>query len=171
MGLVASKTPAAERNSWRTPDNIFAMLDRRHGPFTLDAAADLSNHKCDLWLGPHGALEDALTGSWAINGNTAHRVFCNPPYDQTAAFVQKAYEEVRNRHVRSVTLLVPATTDVKWFHRRVVPLMQPSLADIGKPDWVGVIVEFSEGRIRFERPDGTLAGTPTHGSLFVTFHR
>lgn len=23
----------------------------------------------------------------------------------------------------------------------------------------------------FERPDGTLAGTPTHGSLFVTFHR
>ena len=90
MGLVASKTPTHERDTWRTPDAVYQMLDRKYGPFTLDAAADLSNHKCDLWFGPHGALEDALGGSWAINGNTQRRVFCNPPYTLTARFIEKA---------------------------------------------------------------------------------
>jgi phage N-6-adenine-methyltransferase len=160
MGLVRSTTPQGVRDNWRTPPETFDYLNKRYGPFTLDAAADASNHLCGLWFGPHGALEDALGGSWAINGNTQHRVFCNPPYTMTWAFVMKAREEVEAGHCISATLLLPATTDVKWFHEAVWAGDRPR---------EGVTVEFSKGRIRFLRPDGSKAGTPTHGSMFVTF--
>ena len=168
MGLVRSKTPAEERDRWRTPQRWFDLLNRRYGPFTLDAAATELNTKCDLWLGPGSLwLEDALAGSWNIktihhgSGND-RRVFCNPPYSLTAEFVEKAWTEMDLGHVASVTLLIPATPDVRWFHRWVWQDGRP------RPN---TIVDFSEGRIRFERPDGSLAGSPTHGSMFITFRK
>ena len=172
MGLVKSKTPKEERNRWRTPQRWFELLNKRYGPFTLDAAADSTNHKCDLWLGPDSPVgpiaTDALATVWdwqfvsdrAPKGG--HRVFCNPPYDYTEEFVEKGWTEVDLDHVFSVTLLVPATPDVKWFHKWVWKDGKP------RPN---TVVDFSEGRIRFERPDGSLAGSPTHGSMFITFRK
>lgn len=160
MGLVRSKTPQGERDRWRTPDVVYRMLDRRYGPFTLDAAADAENHKCDLWLGPGGLAEDALGCEWGCTG--LHRVFCNPPYTLTAGFIRKAKAEAGAGNVLAATLIVPATTDVRWFHDHVWE------SALDRPQ-AGVFLAFSQGRIRFLRPDGSLAGTPTHGSLFVTF--
>ena len=161
MGLVATKTPAAERNRWRTPPEVFAYLNGKHGPFTLDAAADEENHLCDIWLGPGGWQDDALAVVWG-GGLIGRRAYCNPPYDLTREFIAKAEAEVRAGNIYSATLLVPATTDVRWWHEYVWEGDRP------RP---GVLVEFSRGRIRFLRPDGTVAGTPTHGSAFVTFCR
>ena len=163
MGLVKSKTPTEERNRWRTPQRWFDLLNQRYGPFTLDAAADSTNHKCDIWMGPGGWKEDALQGAWG-GGVVGRRVFCNPPYDYTAEFVEKAWTEVDLGHVYSVTLLVPSTTDTRWFRKWVWD------TQAGKPR-PNTIVDFSEGRIRFERPDGSLAGSPTHGSMFITFRK
>lgn len=160
--LVKTKTPKEERNRWRTSPEWFAKLSEDYGPFQLDAFADESNHLCDVWLGPGSplGLEDAFACPWGAY-NT-HRVFGNPPYDQIPQACRKARDEVRARNCASVTLLLPATTDVGWFHELVWN------ADRDLPR-VGVMVGFSKGRIRFLRPDGTQAGQPTHGSMFVTF--
>ena len=165
MGLVKSKTPKEERNRWRTPQQWFDLLNQRYGPFTLDAAADSSNHKCDFWLGPGSPWgTNALTVPWCVRTTEAAtwRVFCNPPYDNTEEFVEKAWEEVDFGTCHSATLLIPATPDVKWFHKWCWKDGKP------RPN---TVVDFSEGRIRFERPDGSLAGTPTHGSMFITFRK
>ena len=154
MGMVRSNTPLKDKDMWRTPPEVFAMLAARYGPFHVDAAANGENHLCEFWFGPGGLREDALTGNWGALA--VARVFCNPPYTLTAEFVAKASREVQVGNIRSATLLVPATTDVKWFHDYVWQV-------------AGCTVDFSRGRIRFLRPDGTKAGVPTHGSMFVTF--
>ncbi len=154
--MVPSTTPVKDKDSWRTPDDIFTMLNRRWGPFTLDAAATEENKKCDLWLGPGSPLgEDALEAEWQ------GVAFLNPPYSQTAAFVWKAWAEVWSKRCERAVLLLPATTDVRWFHEYVWGEERA---------YSGVEVDFSCGRIRFLRPDGSKAGTPTHGSMFVCFH-
>lgn len=165
MGKGTSRTEPGARNNWRTPDEVFRHLDRRYGPFTLDAAAEAHNAKCDLWLGPgSGRAEDALSVDWCNYDGTAARVFCNPPYDHTADWIGYAKRQVQARKVGSVTLVVPATTDVKWWHDFVYDRHKCR----NQP---GVLTEFSKGRIRFLRPDGTKAGMPNWGSVFITFYR
>jgi phage N-6-adenine-methyltransferase len=168
MGFVKSKTPPGERNLWRTPDFWFEKLNREYGPFTLDAAADQNNHKCLLWLGPGSGKPDALVVDWCNYDGTPARVFCNPPYDYTEAFIAKGWEEVSKGHVHSVTFVVPATTDVAWFHKYVWGPMWRSSKDYrqGDPE---VTLDFSRGRIQFLRPNGEKAGSPHCGSAFVTF--
>jgi phage N-6-adenine-methyltransferase len=166
MGKGTSKTEPGARNNWRTPDEVFRYLDRRYGPFTLDAAAEEHNAKCDLWLGPGSPIaEDALMVRWdAYAPHNWRRVFVNPPYDHTPDWISYAKGMVNLGVVGSVTLVVPATTDVKWWHYFVYDRHKCR----NRP---GVLTEFSKGRIRFLRPDGTPAGSPTHGTAFVTFYR
>ncbi len=155
--IVKSETPTSEKDFWRTPSGLFAYCNARWGPYTLDAAADETNHLCRYWFGPGGVVEDALAPDvvWGA------RNWCNPPYSRgmVRAFMRKAVEQAENVGALT-TLLVPATTDAPWWH-----------------DWVwgiegtraGVEVEFLRGRVRFNRPDGTPAGTPTFASVLVTF--
>lgn len=43
------------------------------------------------------------------------RVFCNPPYSQIAAWVEKAYRESMQDGT-VIVLLIPSRTDTKYFH-------------------------------------------------------
>ena len=44
-----------------------------------------------------------------------NRVFCNPPYSQIGAWVEKAYREgQKDRTV--IVLLIPSRTDTRYFH-------------------------------------------------------
>ena len=142
---------------------MFERASRRYGPFDIDAAADASNHLCVWWYGPGSPIiEDALAGPWAPSswwGDHAARVWCNPPYSMTAAFVAKAAAEAEAGRAQT-TLLLPSTTDVRWWHRHV-------WADLGPRP--GVLVEFLSPRVRFLRPDGTVAGSPNFGSVLVSF--
>lgn len=92
-----------------TPQALFDALHAEFA-FTLDAAADETNHKCDLWFGPGGLALDALTEDWGGEGSV---VFCNPPYSACKAFVAKAAEEAKKG--ATVVLLVPARTDTRWW--------------------------------------------------------
>lgn len=158
-----SHTPVEDKNLWRTPTSLFARLMLAHGPFDLDVAAEAASALCPFWFGPGSALgEDALAASWALPGRPT-RAFGNPPYGrgQVYAFVSKAAAESALGHCQA-TLLLPAATDQNWWHefvwsnRRCRP--QP-----------GVAVEFPRGRVRFLRPDGRPAGSPTFASVIVTF--
>jgi phage N-6-adenine-methyltransferase len=169
--VVQTQTPTDEKDEWRTPPALFAQLAAEYGPFDLDAAATADNALCRLWLGPGSPLgTDALAPDlhWQTAfgvGGLPLRVFCNPPYSRgmVGQFVAKAYDEVRRGFVRSATLLLPATTDVTWWHTCVWHGERQRFRR-------GVEVEFLRPRVRFLRPDGTPAGTPTFGSVAVTFY-
>lgn len=99
-------------DTWGTPQ---ALYDRYHADygFTLDAAADAGNAKCEDYLGPGGLAEDALAVDW-----TGYRVWLNPPYSRAADFLAHATRQSVEHGVGSV-ILVPSRTDTKWFHRYI----------------------------------------------------
>ena len=161
-------TPRAEKDSWATPRDLFDRLSATHGPFDIDAAADATNHLCAAWFGPGNIYaEDALTTHWGMEecddeDRVPLRVWVNPPYSRgmVGRFVAKAVEEARAGRAVT-TLLIPAWTDQPWWAEVVWDAARGRF----RP---GVEVEFLRGRVRFVRPDGTRAGSPTFPSVVVT---
>jgi phage N-6-adenine-methyltransferase len=97
---------------WSTPPAIYEALDREFN-FTLDAAACASNAQHVRYVEKD---TDALALEWS-----GERVFCNPPYGQhLGQWVAKALEEATERRAL-VVMLLPARTDVSWFHEVVLP--------------------------------------------------
>ena len=96
---------------WSTPQDFFDNLnDEFH--FTLDPCADESNHKCDKYF---TKKQDGLKEDWS-----EERVFCNPPYGRDVVkWVRKCFEEVYAGKCRVAVMLLPARTDVKWFHEYI----------------------------------------------------
>lgn len=98
-------------DEWSTPDYVWRFMQHIAGKFELDAAATKDNAICKHFLGPGSVLsEDALNVRWLVSP-----VWCNPPYSQVEAFMQKALHESRMGGV-TVVMLVPARTDTKWWH-------------------------------------------------------
>lgn len=90
---------------YSTPDWLFESL-KNEFQFTIDAAADPENAKCDKYF---TASDDGLLQHW--DGV----VWCNPPYGrQISLWVHKAFLETGNGV--TTVLLLPARTDTKWFH-------------------------------------------------------
>lgn len=89
-----------------TPQAVFDTADERWGRFTLDAACTFSNAKCRRVL---TALDDALSYPWS------GRVWCNPPYSATAAFVTHAIQQVEHGNAELVAMLLPASTATVWW--------------------------------------------------------
>lgn len=87
------------RQNWATPRDIFDPLHAEYA-FTLDGASEPGN----------GLLPKASTAEHPIPW-TGERVFCNPPWSDIGPFVEFAAE------ADLAVLLVPARTNVKWFHR------------------------------------------------------
>lgn len=160
--VQASIAEATEKDTWQTPADLFARLNAEYGPFTLDAAANARNHRCADWFGPgsNRGVIDALTVPWQ---DYARRIFCNPPYSRwmVAAFVCQGWQAARYGGTQT-TFLVPATTEVRWWHEFVYDVDRRRF----RP---GVEVEFIRRRVRYLRPDGTQAGAGGFGSVVVTF--
>jgi len=97
------------RQTWRTPERFYDYCAFRFGPFTLDAAADKHNTKCERF---YGEADNGLEQSWA-----GHKVWCNPPYARGSAdaWLAKALRELKENGTESCVLL-PANTSAKWFH-------------------------------------------------------
>jgi len=106
---------------WATDDAFFAQINREFN-FTVDVAADSTNAKCDRF---YDIASDGLLQNW--DGET---VWCNPPYGRRIAdWIYKAATSDA-----TTVLLVPARTDVKWFHEIVIPHAE---------------VRFIKGRLKF----------------------
>jgi site-specific DNA-methyltransferase (adenine-specific) len=92
---------------WETPPEIFDPLNDEFA-FTLDPCATPANAKCPLFF---TEAQNGLEQDW-----TGHRVFMNPPYGREVyAWTLKA----RTSGALVVGLL-PATTDLRWWHEDVV---------------------------------------------------
>ena len=85
--------------NWRTPVALFETLHREF-EFTMDGASEPGNGLLPLC----STVESPV--SWA-----GHHVFCNPPWSNIRPFVEMAPQ------ARLAVFLVPARTNVAWFHR------------------------------------------------------
>lgn len=141
----------------RTPDEIFLPLEEEFG-FTLDAAASRENAKCDHFY----TIEDnGLAQPWAW-----HRVWCNPPYSDCAAWVEKAHLEFSFGRSKLIVMLLPANrTEQKWWQDWIEPFRRKGLIE----------TRFLPGRPRFDVPEGTYSdprgNRPPFGVVLVIWRR
>lgn len=93
-------------DEWATPQDVYDKLDAEFH-FTLDPCSTDRNHKCTLY---YTQAENGLLQNWG-----GQSVFCNPPYSDIGAWVEKAYREAMQDNT-VVVLLIPSRTDTKYFH-------------------------------------------------------
>lgn len=120
---------------WATPPEVFDPLHAEFG-FTLDACATPENAKLPRF---YTEEQDGLGQDWS-----GERVFMNPPYGREVyPWTRKAREEAAKGAL--VVGLLPASTDLKWWHEDVVGHAE---------------VRYIRGRVRF------LTGGPYRASGF-----
>ena len=104
---------SSEKHDWGTPDHIFVPWHERFR-FTVDGAADATNHLLPRWWGPGGSCDNFLAtepADWV-----GQSVWLNPPYGRIQAqFVRHAIAMARQARATCV-ILIPARTDTKLFH-------------------------------------------------------
>lgn len=122
----------ARETHWST----FEPLNWRF-QFTLDVAAAVSNAKLPRFI---TAEQNGLAVSWA-----EERVWCNPPYSNIGAWVDKAWTEWRKiPRPELICMLLPANRcEQGWWQE----LVEPYRDRAGSP----LRTEFIAGRIRFVR--------------------
>ena len=108
-----SKTPADQRDLWRTPPALFACLNAEFC-FQLDAAAAAHNALCRKFI---TAEQNTLKTPWADYLSIPGYVWLNPPYSDITPFVKKAGAESANQI--GTVMLVPADTSVGWFKEAI----------------------------------------------------
>lgn len=99
---------------WSTPKSVYDLLNAEFA-FDFDPC-------------PLGESQSDGTAPLFTNWG-GRRVFCNPPYDNIAPFLERAPE------AELAVFLVPARTDTKWFHNLVLPTVSE--------------IRFIKGRLRF----------------------
>ncbi|MCV6916708.1 phage N-6-adenine-methyltransferase [Klebsiella pneumoniae] len=108
-----SKTPADQRDLWRTPPALFACLNAEFC-FQLDAAAASHNALCRKFI---TAEQNTLETPWDDYLSIPGYVWLNPPYSDITPFVKKAAAESANQI--GTVMLVPADTSVGWFKEAI----------------------------------------------------
>jgi len=122
---------------WATPPELFAKLHAEFR-FTVDACASVLNTKLPIFW---SEVDNGLAQSWR-----GERVFMNPPYGREIyAWTSKARDEVEVGGCPLVVGLLPASTDLAWWHDDVEDWAEP---------------RFLRGRVRF------LTGGPYRASGF-----
>jgi phage N-6-adenine-methyltransferase len=99
-------TPAAEKDLWQTPRDLFDTLNEEFC-FDVDLCASDKNTLCDNWYTKEHSMLN-------IELNCFEAAFINPPYSQTILFLDRAAQQAK-KHNLTVVALVNANTDTKWF--------------------------------------------------------
>lgn len=100
--LIAKPKP---RQDWETPPEVFEHMNKRFN-FTLDAAANEINHKCEKY---YTVEQDGLKLPWD------KFTWLNPPYDKIGPWAYKAIDEAIRGN--TTVMLVPSNrSDQQWWH-------------------------------------------------------
>lgn len=142
-------TQGTGENEWFTPPEFVEAAREVLGAIDLDPATHKQAQRTIQAAKFFTEEQDGLAHEW--HG----RVWLNPPYAQPAIanFVTKMCAERNARHVTAAIMLTHNYTDTEWFHDAA------ETADA---------ICFTRGRIRFFKPDGTIAA-PTQGQAFFYF--
>lgn len=136
---TANRGPLDHVDDRGTDPEFFAQMVERFGPFDLDAAAAPHNAKCERF---YTVADNALEQPWK------GRVWCNPPYSDLGAWVQKAWTERWLGNASLIVMLLPSNrTEQKWWQDLVEPTRDKG---------IDPKVEFLPGRMRFDRPGAVI---------------
>jgi phage N-6-adenine-methyltransferase len=144
-----------DRNAWRTPPEIFAVMSEEFD-FQIDVAASISNALCKKYIDESidalGVSMEWLDDEMCL-GSYA---WCNPPYSDIGPWVSKAAEQVILNGV-GVVMLVMADTSVGWYKKAIETCQE---------------VRFiTGGRLAFLDPEtGKPVGGNNKGSMFLIWH-
>lgn len=131
---------------WGTPPEIFDPLHAEFC-FTLDACATSRNAKLPRF---YSEAQNGLEQDWS-----GERVFMNPPYGREVyAWTRKAREESARGAL--VVGLVPASSDLAWWHEDIVPVQAE--------------IRYIRGRVRF-LTDGPYRASGFFPSVIVVWRR
>jgi len=113
-----------------TDPALFDKLSKRFGGFSLDVASSHENYKvADFFTRECSGLEYSWYG----------RVWCNPPYSNIPAWVERAWSQSTNCEL--IVMLLPANrTEQRWWQSMVEPFRDQN---------EGFCAEFLPGRPRF----------------------
>ena len=138
MSKNRTKENGSTNDDWETPNYLLEKIREEFGYFY---------DPCPL-----KSKEDGLSISWKdVN-------YINPPYNITdkPKFIKKAFEEFKKG--KTCIILVPATTETKWFHELVVPYAE---------------VRLIKGRVRFKgynsKGEYVTNKTGQSGSMLIIF--
>lgn len=154
ISKVQSHDKSADVDFW-TPSALFEAVNKKFGPFTLDAAASRENTKCTSYFTEE---QDGLNQKWT------GVVWCNPPYGRetkasrgTAAWFRKAVAEIDKGHAERIVILAPSYTDLAYFHEVIFPR-------------VNTII-YIKSRVKFDGPNICKGGTARHASALYVFEK
>ena len=128
------------KNDWRTPPELFHLLDREFR-FTLDAAASEENALCPKFF----TEEDDAFEQYV----EAERVWCNPPFGKLRPWIDlfNSWDD----WAEVIVALLPAATDTEWFAEVAATATE---------------VRLLSGRVKFINPlTGKPDGSNTTGSV------
>lgn len=141
---VRDELASAARQAWETPPALFETLHNEYR-FTVDAAANADNAKlARFWTREH----DGLAQRWE-----GERVFCNPPYNEIAPWVERAWAAHDKDPSSMSALLLPARTGAGWF---------ADFALEGSIHWF-------RGRVQFRASSGVAQSSNAEDSILVVF--
>ncbi len=143
--IVNSTTPVKEKDEWRTPPELFGLLDSEF-IFQLDAAATPENALCDYF---YTKEEDALGRSWR-----GLRVFCNPPFSKAGDFLRKGIEEFK-KGATCVFLLRADGVETKWWRDNLLKENNVYNADSQELYESRFQIRFLTPRVNYLKPVGT----------------
>lgn len=96
------------RIDWKTPQDLFATLDREFH-FGTDVCALPWNAQCERYFTPEA---DGLAQAWEGT------CWCNPPFDrERARWIKKAWHEAQRGVTTVVLVNGNGTCDTEWWHR------------------------------------------------------
>ncbi len=154
--IVESTTPAEEKDEWRTPPEFFKLLDLEFH-FNLDAAATKENALAKRYFTKE---DNSLEQDWYRPDLGVSRVFCNPPFSNTQAFLEKGVEEFKKGASVIVFLVRADGYETKWFTRPLLEepghllLARTTLRAISTPLRF-VHIRQLVPRVHYRKPDGT----------------
>lgn len=128
-----------EADDRRTPDHLWIEWHSIYR-FTIDVAASKENAKLPRYYDEEA---DGLSQSWYEES-----VWCNPPYSDIGAWVEKSWREMA-KGCRRVVMLIPANrTEQDWWHEHIEPYRDGR----GAVNGTTVRVKFVRRRIAFDYP-------------------
>jgi phage N-6-adenine-methyltransferase len=128
--------PKSKSDKWQTPPEVYDPLNKEFN-FNFDP--------CPITY--KNGDPDGLLVEWGTS------TFCNPPYSNTAKWIEKASEE--SKKGKTIVMLINAVTDTIAFHKYIYNKAE---------------IRFIKGRIKFINPLEPLKRNPNvKASMIVIF--
>lgn len=147
MATWGADTRKPETDEYGTPKSLIRPLADAVGGFDLDpcSGAEETPHAEETYT----TQDDGLTQAWY------GRVFCNPPFSEKIAWLEKTIDETQNGDTELIVMVLPVDTSTGWFHN----LVTQSIA----------VCFMGPGRLDFDRRDKPNGKRPNFAVMLAVF--